>query len=148
MNETILIHVVHNDIQMRLCLRIREEVFIKEQSVPRDIEIDEHDGLTDPVCQHFLLVVNGMPAGTARAITLDDDSIKIQRVAIQKNYRGLGFGKVLINRIEDYYQAEKYVLGAQEHAIEFYEKLGYVVTSDIYMDANIRHKDMEKVIEK
>ena len=148
MNETILIHVAHNDIQMRLCLRIREEVFIKEQNVPRDIEIDEHDVLTDPVCKHFLLVVNGMPAGTARAITLADQSIKIQRVAIQKNYRGSGFGKVLLEEIEKHYQASKYVLGAQEHAIPFYEKLGYVISSDIYMDANIRHKDMKKIIEK
>lgn len=146
MNEFILIHVAHNDIQMRLCLKIREEVFIKEQNVPRDIEIDEHDVLVDPVCKHFLLVVNGMPAGTARAITLEDQSIKIQRVAIYKKYRGLGFGKVLLNKIEDYYQASKYVLGAQEHAIPFYEKLGYVITSDIYLDADIRHKDMEKVI--
>ncbi len=146
MNEFILIHVAHNDIQMALCLKIREEVFIKEQSVPRDIEIDEHDVLTDPVCKHFLLVVNGMPAGTARAITLEDQSIKIQRVAIYKKYRGLGFGKVLLNNIEDYYKASKYVLGAQEHAIPFYEKLGYVITSDIYLDADIRHKDMEKVI--
>ncbi len=146
MTDTILVHKVHNDIQMRWCLRIREEVFITEQSVPRDIEIDEHDILTDPVCQHFLLIMNGHPVGTARAITLEDQSIKIQRVAISKNSRGLGLGKVLLNFIEEDYQAHKYILGAQEHAIPFYEKLGYVVCSDIYMDADIRHKDMEKTI--
>lgn len=146
MNETILCRVAHNDIQMRLCLKIREEVFITEQSVPRDIEIDEHDILTDPICKHFLLIVNGMPAGTARAITLEDESIKIQRVAISKKYRGLGLGKILINEVEAYYSASKYVLGAQEYAIPFYEKCGYVVCSDIYMDANIRHKNMEKTI--
>lgn len=146
LNETILVHKVHNDIQLRHCLKIREEVFIQEQQVDRDIEIDEHDTLVDPVCTHFLLIVNGMPAGTARAITLEDKVIKIQRVAISKSYRGGGFGAVLLKAIEDNFDASKFILGAQEHAIPFYERQGYVICSDTYIEADIKHKNMEKTI--
>ncbi len=146
LNETILIHKVHNEIQMRHCLKIRDEVFIQEQNVDRAIEIDEHDILTDPICTHFLLIVNGMPAGTARAIQLEDKVIKIQRVAISKHYRGGGFGAILLKTIEDNFEASKYILGAQEHAIPFYEKNGYVICSDTYIEANIKHKNMEKVV--
>ena len=142
----ILFQVVHNEVQMRLCIRIREEVFINEQMIERHLELDEHDVLGDSNCTHYLLSVDGMPVGTARTQKIAESSFKIQRVAISKSYRKAGYGKILIQKIEDYLKASHYLLGAQEHAIAFYEKCGYTISSDVYIDANIRHRDMEKKI--
>lgn len=134
---------VHNEVQLRVCLKIREEVFIQEQAVDRDIEIDEHDVLKDTRCTHYLLIVNGMPIGTARAL-IKEGSIKIQRFAILKKERKSGHGSYFIQEIERITNGQHFILSAQEHAIPFYEKNGYSIVSDSYLEANIRHKDMEK----
>jgi predicted GNAT family N-acyltransferase len=134
---------VHNEVQLRVCLKIREEVFIQEQAVDRDIEIDAHDVLEDTSCTHFLLIVNGMPIGTARTL-IKDGSIKIQRFAILTKERKGGHGSYFIQEIERISNAQHFILSAQEHAIPFYEKNGYSIVSDTYLEANIKHKDMEK----
>lgn len=145
MTSTLRIQVVHNEIQLRHIIKIREEVFIQEQEIPYDLEIDEHDRLDDPVCKHFLFIVDGMPAGCARAIDNGNDAIKIQRIAISKNYRKKGYGSYLLKAVEEYYQSNHYKLSAQEYAIPFYVRNGYQVVNDVsYLDANIPHKDMEK----
>lgn len=146
MNKPILhqLIAVHNQVQLNLCLKIRETVFIEEQQVPRDIEIDEHDHLGDPICTHYLFVENGMPIGTARTLDKGNGKLKIQRFAILKDARRDGNGKRLLGLIEKASKAHHFVLSAQEHAIGFYEKCGYHVVSDVYLEANIRHKDMEK----
>ena len=149
MTSTLRTQVVHNEIQLRHILKIREEVFIQEQEIPYALEIDEHDRLDDPVCIHFLLIVDGMPAGCARAIDNKNGSIKIQRIAISKNCRKKGYGSFLLKSVEDHYQSNYYKLSAQEYAIPFYERNGYqVANEETYLDADIPHKDMEKKISK
>lgn len=143
-NHWVQIIPIHNEVQFKLALSIRRTVFIEEQQVPEAIEMDEHDSLSDPICTHFLLVVDGLPAGTAR--TLDKgDRIKIQRFAILPSYRKGGYGSILLQSIEEHHASHHYVLSAQEHAIGFYERNGYVICGETFLEANIPHNDMEKV---
>lgn len=137
------VFVVHNEVQLNVCLKIREEVFILEQNVDRDIEMDHHDDLMDTNCTHYLLVVNGMPVGTARTLIIED-AVKVQRFAILKKDRKGGHGRFLLSEIERLSLGKKFILSAQEHAIPFYEKNGYSLISDTYLEANIKHRDMEK----
>lgn len=128
---------------MAICFAIRSEVFVKEQKVPIEIEFDDNDS----DASHFLLrTSDGQPAGTAR-LRYADGRAKIERVAIRASHRGKGLGKLLmesiIEKIRTDARAARAALGAQVHAIPFYESLGFVVTGDEYMDANIPHKDME-----
>ena len=60
------------------CHRIRRIVFIEEQKVPKDLEVD---GL-DLACVHFLADSDGRPAGTARLRITDDHHAKAERVAV------------------------------------------------------------------
>ena len=143
-NHWVQIIPIHNEVQFNVALSIRRTVFIEEQQVPEVIEIDEHDRLDDPICTHFMIVVDGLPAGTARTLN-KGDRIKIQRFAILAQYRKGGYGSIFLNEIEQYHASSHYVLSAQEHAIPFYEKNGYSVCSEVYLEANIRHKDMEKL---
>lgn len=121
------------------CLALRRAVFIEEQNVS---EPDEIDGL-DPVCLHLLAMDDGTPVGTAR-ILIESDVAKIGRVCVLASHRGTGLGAALIRVAFEAAQgkAEFAKLGAQTHALGFYEKLGFAATGPIYDDAGIPHRDM------
>ena len=119
---------------------IRTSVFIMEQKVPAELEWDEYDD--DSV--HILAYYGEIPVGTARL--LKDGHIG--RMAVLKPYRNRKIGKNML----------KYILGiakdkslnnielsAQEHAVDFYIKLGFTVTSNTYLDAGIPHYDMKYI---
>lgn len=121
-------------------LAIRRIVFIEGQNVPEDCEVDGCDG----AALHLLLTLDGEAIGTARLL-LEDGIGKIGRVAVLDAYRGQGYGVQLIEKSRDVLRARGMVqakLGAQTHAIGFYEKLGFTVLGDEYMDAGIPHRDM------
>ena len=127
---------------IQTCLAIRHQVFVEGQNVPLHEEVD---GL-DSNSEHYLLFLNQLPVGTARVQYLDDFA-KIQRVAILEAYQGQGLGHVLMNfiieNLKQNPQLKKAKLGAQTYAISFYEKLGFIVCSNEYLDAGIPHKDMQ-----
>jgi predicted GNAT family N-acyltransferase len=117
--------------------RIREAVFIAEQAVPAELEWDSDDASA----VHFLAYEGEYPMGTARL--LPDGHIG--RVAVLKDWRGLKVGEKLIHTVIA--EAEKrglkqQMLSAQVHATSFYERFGFSVVSDEYLDAGIPHVDM------
>ncbi|MFZ3186048.1 MAG: GNAT family N-acetyltransferase [Pseudomonas sp.] len=117
--------------------RIREAVFIAEQAVPAELEWDADDASA----VHFLAFEGEYPMGTARL--LPDGHIG--RVAVLKDWRGLKVGDKLLRAVID--EAEKrglkqQMLSAQVHASSFYERFGFSVVSDEFLDAGIPHVDM------
>lgn len=138
------IKVKTND-ELRRCMEIRRTVFIEEQSVPQVEEIDDHDRLGDQVADHFLFLKNGIPVGTVRCLKKGGGVLKVGRVAVLKEARGGGIGKEMMELTEKRYpEILVFALDAQEHAIPFYEKCGYVASGDVFLDAGIRHRHMEK----
>jgi len=126
------------------CLDIRKRVFVEEQNVPLDREIDEHED----IATHILLK-DDTPLGTVRYRPLSKETIKVERMAVLPEARGLKLGKKLMDFVHDHarhYGYEKSQLGAQTHAASFYEKLGYTAISDEFEDAGIPHVLMEKDI--
>lgn len=144
--DKLFISKVSKPTEMQDCLTIRYQVFVKGQQVPLDEEID---GL-DPGSEHYLLYVDQQPVGTTRVRYLGDYA-KIERVAILEQYQGQGLGHRLMRFVLDHLKQNpgitKAKLGAQCYAIPFYEKLGFVVCSEEYLDAGIPHKDMQLVLE-
>jgi predicted GNAT family N-acyltransferase len=140
----IIVHV-SNQNELTQCMDIRRRVFIEEQSVPEIEEIDEHDRIGDPIADHFLFVMDKRAIGTVRCIKKDGNVLKIGRVAVLKEERNKGLGKQMMDLIESYYTTYRlFVLDAQTHAIPFYLKCGYVLAGEIFMDAGIPHRHMEK----
>ncbi|WP_133128822.1 GNAT family N-acetyltransferase [Legionella nagasakiensis] len=132
-----------SDLQdIQTCLDIRKLVFVEGQNVPLHEEVDGKDKDSE----HYLLTLDKKPAGTAR-IRYIEDIAKIERVAILAKYRGQGLGKYMMQTIlADLIQNKRITmakLGAQTHAIPFYETLGFEVCSEVYLDAGIPHKDMK-----
>lgn len=126
-------------------LMIRTVVFIHEQKVPLELEVDE----LEEKCHHLVIYDNNHPLATARLYVMDNEA-KVQRVAVLKEARGKHIGFQIMQAVEEKAKAlhlNKLTLGAQNHAIPFYEKLGYAVCSKEYDEANIKHHDMMKILE-
>ncbi len=124
------------------CVALRREVFIVEQGISEDEEIDDLDG----VATHVLATADGDHVGTARLL-ISDKTGKIGRICVSKSQRGTGLGAAIVEYCIEHLKArgdlDRIALGAQEYAIGFYEKLGFRVCGPTYDDAGIPHKDME-----
>lgn len=123
------------------CVAIRRKVFIEEQHVPEE---REQDGL-DPICRHYLFLVDGRPVGTARS-RLSEKKIKIERFAFLKETRGLNLGgpafKAIVDDCIAFYPALVISIGAQAYLQAFYERLGFKAKGVIFQDAGIDHIEM------
>lgn len=128
---------------LKTCHGLRRTVFIEEQGVSEAEEMDGRDG--DAL--HILATLDGTPMGCAR-ILVTDTVAKIGRVCVLKQARGTGLGAALINACLDVARAQDGIttakLGAQMHALAFYEKLGFTAYGPVYDDAGIDHRDMER----
>jgi predicted GNAT family N-acyltransferase len=125
---------------------IRHQVFVVEQRIPIELEIDEHDS----VAQHLILLLNQKPIGTARIFPANhqsNDYFKIGRLAILKEHRQQGLGSkmmgVLINYAE-IHQYKKISLHAQVDALGFYEKLGFIAEELEFNEGGILHRECIK----
>ncbi len=119
---------------------IREKVFIEEQKVTSQLE---WDGM-DEEAIHFLAFKDEKAIGCARALVIEY-CMQLGRIAVLKEYRGDGIGSALIEKAmttAKLNQLSAIYISAQCHAIDFYKKFGFEVTSDIYLDAEILHRDM------
>ncbi|MEL6619183.1 MAG: GNAT family N-acetyltransferase [Pseudomonadota bacterium] len=125
------------------CHALRRAVFIDEQQVSEADEVDGRDG----EALHVLATLDGAPTGCAR-ILIDGKTAKIGRVCVLKSARGHGLGAAIIDACLDLARKQPGVtrakLGAQLHALEFYERLGFVAFGPVYDDAGIDHRDMER----
>jgi predicted GNAT family N-acyltransferase len=139
MIETIIVRF--DDVYAPEIRNIRNDVFTREQHIDKDVDFDGQDG--DAV--HVLVVCKGKHVGTGRM--LQDGHIG--RLAVLREYRGRGLGaeaiRALIEEAENL-GMERVYLGAQKHAVGFYQKLGFSVCGEPYIEANIEHIHMERYI--
>lgn len=128
--------------EINTCYKLRTIVFVEEQKVPMEEELDSYDD----IAVHFLLFSDSnLPIGVGRMYAENGKAV-IGRLCILKKYRGIGAGNFLMQDIIKYCREQgfhKAVLGAQEYAIDFYKKLGFEIISGRYMDANIPHFKMQ-----
>ena len=127
--------------------QIRKRVFIEEQGVPEEMELDEFDLLS----QHALAYVNTLCVGTARLVKANSHQAQIGRMAVLSPYRKQGIGRALLTRLI-YLAKEEGVqtltLHAQLDAIPFYEKFGFITEGPTYAEAGIPHRNMMLLIPK
>lgn len=121
---------------------IRIEVFVREQGVPEENEFDEYD-LQVP---HLVIFNDGEPVATGRFIPYGENTVKIGRIAVKKDKRGLHLGEKIVTELLRKAKEEgaKIVkVGAQTHAVGFYEKCGFTKDgTDEYLEENIPHYNM------
>ena len=113
---------------------VREQVFVVEQGVSVDLEIDGRD----PDCTHVLATDNKGPVGTAR---MQQDG-HIGRVAVLAPARGRGIGRLLVTELittaRDRGLSQVY-LHSQKSATAFYGRLGFEEYGPEFIEADIPH---------
>ncbi|SEO51450.1 Acetyltransferase (GNAT) domain-containing protein [Amphibacillus marinus] len=130
--------------QVKDAFAVREQVFIQEQGIDPNIEMDQ----ADQAAIHIVGYVADTPVAVAR-MRIVGQTGKVQRVAVLAPYRNKGYGKTLMLELEQIaakHHLIKTVLNAQAHAIDFYKSLNYNVTSDLFLEAGIEHVSMEKLL--
>lgn len=116
---------------------VRFAVFVEEQGVPADLEMDEWDERS----RHVLATTNGLAIGTGRL--LPDGHIG--RVAVLKEWRGRGVGVLMMKRMLEMGTAagmRRIELSAQTRVVPFYEQFGFKVSGGAYFEAGIEHIKM------
>ncbi|MCW9048304.1 MAG: GNAT family N-acetyltransferase [Gammaproteobacteria bacterium] len=119
---------------------IRRKVFIEEQNVPEELEWDEYD----QDCTHVLVTDEHNKAVACGRLKSDGH---IGRMAVLKEHRATGIGTAMLSELINHAEnmkINKVYLHAQTSAIKFYEKQGFEVISEEFMDAGIAHKTMKK----
>jgi predicted GNAT family N-acyltransferase len=123
--------------------QVRETVFIDEQRVPRELEFDDRDAL----CLHVLAFDGDAPVGTGR-LDLDYGG-KVGRVAVVATHRRFGVGTAVMNALHAAARERKQSsvwCNAQLTAVPFYERLGYVSSGPVFVEAGIDHLRMDYVL--
>lgn len=134
----ITVKEVTSDEEYAACLEIRRQVFIEEQGVSFEEEVDAYEKEST----HFLAYCDEKPASTGR-FRIKKEFLKFERVATLAAFRGKGLARAVMLEMQRVGQ-EKYpqflpAMHAQAEVISFYEKLGWVGVGERFMEANIEH---------
>ena len=131
------IQLVNTKKEYEEILNIRKLVFVEEQNVPIDIEIEYEDESHHVICYH-----NDLPVATGRWRETSF-GVKLERFAVLHEFRGMGIGKQIVNFILSQISSNKTIyLHAQEAVVDFYAKLGFEVLGDQFLEADILHSKM------
>lgn len=140
MNPSVQVKRVFSRKQLDQAFSIRLRVFVREQGVPVEIEMDRDDKRA----LHLLALKAGKPVGTARVV-MHHRSAKVGRMAVLKTYRGKGVGSKLLKRAigtAKSHGAQKIYLHAQVPVIGFYEGLAFRCVGPVFTEGGIPHRKM------
>ena len=118
---------------------IRKTVFVEEQNVPLDLEIDGLDSISKHVIAYFC----EEPVGCARLRI--DQRARLERVVVLKQYRNRGFGKQIVEYVLDYCKnnnLDEIYFHSRIDTVGFYKKLGFKTRGKIFFEAGIEHIEM------
>lgn len=121
---------------------VRRIVFVVEQHTPEDIDDDDATAL------HYIAIANGQVIGTGRLV-IHADYAKVGRMAVLREWRSAGVGRALMDALTaeaTRRHIPRLVLHAQVQAIGFYQRCGFIITSDQFDEAGIPHRRMEREI--
>ncbi|MBK3494920.1 GNAT family N-acetyltransferase [Viridibacillus sp. YIM B01967] len=138
--------IVESEKELQDAFYVRQEVFVKEQGIPLPLEKDEYD----KEATHFVAYKGGNPIAAGRVRIVDEKIAKVDRVCVLPVYRRKQIGVLMMAHLEKYakgLELEKVKLSAPTHAIPFYERQSYVITSPEFLDSGIPHRAMEKVFQ-
>ncbi|NDI36176.1 GNAT family N-acetyltransferase [Chengkuizengella sediminis] len=136
------VKVAKNEQELKDAFTVRMDVFVEEQKVPSEIEIDEFEDEST----HVVIYDKGKPIATGR-IREADGYGKLERICVLKTHRKFGLGKMIMDSLESIgrkMDLKQFKLNAQTQAESFYEKQGYKTVSGEFLDANIPHVTMVK----
>jgi predicted GNAT family N-acyltransferase len=142
-SSRIKVIAIESPADMQRALAIRRRVFIEEQHVPEEIELDADDDHAF----HALAILDGVAIGCGRMLEHDDGEVKIGRMAVLREFRGTGIGAHILRFLIDRARARglgRAILHAQLTAEGFYLKEGFKPVGGVFDEAGIAHRKMER----
>jgi predicted GNAT family N-acyltransferase len=139
-----VIEVGHDRSRMEQAWALRRRVFIEEQHVPEEIELDADDARA----VHALAFEGEQPVGCGRMLA-QGDYVKIGRMAVLAERRGTGVGRRVLEFLIEHGRRRGFrraVLDAQVHAEGFYLKQGFTPVGEVFEEAGITHRRMERLL--
>ena len=140
MKEELIIREIKSKKELDEVFKIREEVFVKGQNVPKEMEIDEED----EKAIHIIVLLGEKPVGCAR-IVMTDNRARLGRIAILDECRGKGYGKDLVKFLIEFCldkKVKEIYMHAQYYLNKFYSELGFVDRGERFDEAGIEHIEM------
>ncbi len=141
--EQLIYRFISSNDELEEAFNIRRRVFVEEQNISEDIELDEYDS----VATHIIVKDGDRAIGTARVQFPAKGIAKIERMAVLKDFRRRGIGSNIIKFLtEDFKKRkiEQVVLHAQYAVVDFYRSCGFKETGEPFIEAGIKHIRMEK----
>ena len=141
--DGVIVKLVESTAEMEAVKAIRFRVFVDEQGVPPEEEMDE----ADATALHVLALLGSLPVGTGRLVTLPQGEGQIGRMAVYQPHRRAEVGSLILRRLEE--EARRLgltqaVLHAQTYIKAFYARQGYTEEGEVFMEAGIEHVSMRK----
>lgn len=136
-----------DSIRMDAALSVRIAVFVNEQGVPMEEEIDQHDRSDIHAVHALVRDENGDAIAAGRYYVRDSRTAQIGRMAVLARARGKGLGAAILQRLVDQAEARGFTrasLNAQVQAIPFYERFGFSAEGARYEECGIPHQAMSK----
>ena len=140
MRAKVTVKEVCSEKEFKQAFRIRVRVFVREQGVPAEIELDSDDKRAI----HFIASIEGRAVGTARLV-IGAGNAKIGRMAVVKSHRRKKIGKKLLTRAiatAKKLDVRKIYLHAQITVIGFYQSAGFRCVGPVFDEAGIAHRKM------
>jgi predicted GNAT family N-acyltransferase len=135
------VHEARDDAERAAAMAIRHAVFVEEQDVPVELEVDGHDD----EAVHLVAVRDGTVVATCRLVA-HGATVHLGRLAVDASARRQGIAALLVRAADAWgraHGARRMLLSAQTYASGLYLAAGYVPVGDPYMEAGIEHVDME-----
>lgn len=137
------IEIIYTPEDMQAAMGIRVTVFVQEQNVPEEIECDQFEKEST----HLIGKFNDKAVATLR-FRQTSKGIKIERVAVIKEYRRLKIGEKIMDFAENIankkYPNQQIYLHSQRSAVAFYQRAGYKIEGEMFIQAGIEHFLMKK----
>ena len=139
----IVVKFVETESELEDAINVRMRVFVVEQQIPVEEEIDD----ADATATHAIALYQGQIVGTGRLLYLGDSMVQIGRMAVDRQFRRQGIGGRILAFLEDEARTQgigSCLLHAQEYVKDFYAGSGYVERGDLFLEADIPHIEMRK----
>jgi predicted GNAT family N-acyltransferase len=139
----VTVKLAENEEELEGAIAVRMRVFVAEQSIPPEEELDE----ADATATHAVALYQGQVVGTGRLVRRDDTTAQIGRMAVDQPFRCRGIGGRILERLEEEARNQGMshcVLHAQQYVKIFYAAYGYEEHGDVFLEVNIPHIEMRK----
>lgn len=141
--DGVIVKLVEDEWELEGAIAVRMRVFVAEQSIPPEEELDE----ADSTATHAVALYQGQVVGTGRLVQRDHAAAQIGRMAVEQPFRRRGIGGQILEYLEKEARSQGMrhcILHAQEYVKSFYAAHGYKEHGDVFLEVSIPHIEMRK----